>query len=96
LGSTFEAELSIAGEEDSRVMVSNADIIPRGIPISTEEYVIGIVLMYTDHFQIKSMSNVYVKTNQINDILDNYLLCTLVLNGLLLIVIFIVNLILTQ
>jgi hypothetical protein len=77
-------------------MISNADIIPRGIPISTEEYVIGIILMYTDHFQIKSMSNVYIKTNQINDILANYLLCTVVLNIFLMILLFATNLILTE
>jgi hypothetical protein len=77
-------------------MISNADIIPRGIPISTEEYVIGIILMYTDHFQIKSMANLYLKTNQINDILAKYLMYTIALNLFLMLILFIINIILTK
>jgi hypothetical protein len=77
------------------VIISNNDIIPRGIPISTEDFVIGIVLRHTESFQVNNAISSITKANKINQILHKYLFLIIVMNAFLLVCIFVINMVLT-
>lgn len=96
LGSTFEAVLSFKDEPDEEIIISNTDTIPKGIPISTEQYVIGVVLRHTESFKINNATNSITKFNKINGILSKYLFVIVIMNVFLLVSIFVINLILTS
>jgi hypothetical protein len=95
LGSTFEAVLRFDEQSEEETVISNSDILPRGIPISIEEFVVGVVLRHTESFQTGNAANSITKSNKINLILRRYLLLVIALNTFLMVCIFVTNMILT-
>lgn len=95
LGSTFEAVLCQAEAGEEEVVISSSDIVPRGVAVSTEDFVVGVVMRHTESFQSSSAAHSVTKSNKINEILHRYLFVVIILNAFLMVCIFVVNMILT-
>ena len=76
--------------------ISNENIIPSNIPISTEEYVVGIIMQCMENKNEKNLAIIFSKNNEVNSKLSRYLLIMLVINFLLGGFIFLLNFLLTQ
>lgn len=94
LGGNFEAEL--IGKETKRIVINNEDMIPAGIKISTEDFVIGVVLREMRGNDQQNLERALLKENTISKVLNGYLKATLVVNLVLLLVYFLTNLILSE
>ena len=57
---------------------------------------IGIVLKHTDNAYVSNIENVLRKKNSISEIISKYLLYHIIMNVLLTVVVYIINLILSE
>lgn len=75
--------------------MTDVDILPRGIPVSTEDFVIGVVL-HTESSKVINAKASMAVTNKVGQILHSYMYGVIIMNIFLLILIFVINLLLTS
>lgn len=77
-------------------MVTNENMIPSGIGILTEDYVIGIVMKQMRGNEEKILEKALLKENSINPILTRYLYVSIALNLIILTLVYLANVILVE
>jgi hypothetical protein len=90
MGETFEAELTGKG------IITNEDMIPAGIKISTESFVVGVVIRESRGNEALNLERALLKENNITGVLNGYLKVTLLVNLALLLLYYFVSLVIVE